>query len=49
MRIRRLGRSIQASLQGDMKGRVETAGQDMESLLGGDPPKPKEVWSRLKG
>ena len=49
MRIRRLGRAIRESLQGDRKRRVETVGQDVETLLGGDPPKPKEVWRRLKG
>ena len=49
MRIRRLGRAIRARLQGDMKRRVETAGQDVESLLGGDPPNSKEAWRRLKG
>ena len=35
MRIRRLGRAIWASLQGDRKRRVDTAGQEVESLLGG--------------
>ena len=49
MRIRILGRTIQASLQGDRKRRVETAGQDLETLLGEDPPNPKESWRRLKG
>ena len=49
MRIWRLGRAIQASLQGDSKRRVETAGQDVETLLGEDLPNPKEVWRRLKG
>ena len=48
MRIRRLGRAIRASLQGDRKRRVETAGQDVETLLGEDPPNPKEAWRRLK-
>ena len=49
MRIRRLGRAILASLQGDRKRRAETAGQDVETLLGEDPPNPKEAWRRLKG
>ena len=49
MRIRRLGRAIRASLQGDRKRRVETAGQDVETLLGEDLPNPKEAWRRLKG
>ena len=35
MRIRRLGRAIWASLQGDRKVRVETVGTDVDSLLGG--------------
>ena len=41
VRIRRLGRDIHASLQGDRKRGVETAGTDVESLLGGDPPNAK--------
>ena len=49
MRIQRLDRAIRASLQGDRKRRVETAGQDVESLLGGNPPNPKEALRRLKG
>ena len=28
---------------------METAGQDLETLLGEDPPNPKESWRRLKG
>ena len=48
-KIRRLGRAIRTSLQGDRKRRVETAGQEVETLLGEDPPNPKEVWIRLKG
>ena len=42
-RIRRLGRAIQASLQGDRKRRVEAAGQEVKTLLGEDPPNPKEA------
>ena len=41
MRIRRMGRAIRASLQGDRKRRVETAGTDVEALLGGGPAKCK--------
>ena len=48
MRIWRLGRAVRASLQGDRKRRFETAGQDLETLLGGDPQKPKEAWRQLK-
>ena len=49
MSIRRLGRAIRASLQGDRKRREETVGLDMETLLGEDPPNPKEAWRQLKG
>ena len=49
MRIHRLGHAIRASLQGDRKRRVETAGKDVETLLVEDPPNPKEAWRRLKG
>ena len=49
VKIRRLGRAIRENLQGDRKRRVETAGTDVESLLGGEPPNPKEAWRRLKG
>ena len=49
MRIRILGRTIRASLQGGRKRRVETAGQDVETLLGEDPLNSKEAWRRLKG
>ena len=48
-RIQRLGRSIRESLQGDRKRRVDTAGQEVETLLGEDPPNAKEAWRRLKG
>ena len=48
-RIWRLGRAIRASLQGDRKRRVETAVQEVETLLGEDPPNAKEAWRRLKG
>ena len=48
-RIRRMGRAIRVSLKGDRKWRVETAGTDVENLLGGYPPNAKEVWRRLKG
>ena len=47
--IRRLGRAIRASLKGYRKRRVETAGTDVEALLGGDPPNAKEAWIRLQG
>ena len=49
VRIWRLGPAIRASLKGDRKRREETAGQEVETLLGEDPPNPKEAWIRLKG
>ena len=48
-RIQRLGRAIRASLKGDRKRRVEIAGQEVEMLLGEDPPNANEAWRRLKG
>ena len=39
--IRRLGRAIRASLKVDRKRRVETAGTNVEALLGGGPAKCK--------
>ena len=49
VRIRRLGRAIRASLEGDIKRRVEIAGEEVETLLGEEPPNSKEAWRRLKG
>ena len=48
-RIRRLIREIAASLKGDRKRRVDIAGEEVETLLGADPPKPKEDCRHLKG
>ena len=48
-RIWRLIRAIAASLKGDRKRRVEIAVEEVETLLGADPPNPKESWRRLKG
>ena len=28
---------------------METAGEEVETLLGADPPNPREAWRRLKG
>ena len=47
--IWRLCRAFRASLKGDRKQRVEAAGTDVETLLGGDPPNVKEAWRRMKG
>ena len=49
MRIWRLSRSITASLKGERRRIVETAGEELEALLGADPPMPREAWQRLKG
>ena len=48
-RLRRLGRAFRESLKGDRKLRVEDVGKDVEALLGGDPPNPKEAWRWMKG
>ena len=48
-RIWRLRREIAASLKGDRKRRVDTAGEEVETLLGADPPNLKEAWRHLKG
>ena len=47
-RIRRLSRAIAASLKGDRKRRVETVGEEVETLLGVEPPNLQEAWRRLK-
>ena len=43
LRIRRLSRAIAASLKGDRKRRVETEGEEVETLLGEDLPIPQEA------
>ena len=48
-RIWKMGRAIRASLKGDRKRRVETAVEEVETLLGEDPPNAKEARRRLKG
>ena len=48
-RIRRLSRSIAASLKGYRRQRVATVGEEVEELLGADPTMPWEAWQRLKG
>ena len=49
MRIRRLGRSIRSSLEGDRKRRVEAAGTDVEAMLGGGPAKCKGGVAKDEG
>ena len=48
-RIQRLIRAIAARLNGDRRQRVETAGEEVEALLGAEPPMPREAWKQLKG
>ena len=43
-RIRRLSQAIAESLKGDRKRRLDTAGVEVETLLGADPPNPQEAW-----
>ena len=40
MQIRRLGWAIREALKEDRQRRAETAGEDVERLLTGDPPLP---------
>ena len=47
--IRRLGRTIAASLKGYQRRRVEEAGEEVEKLLGSDSPLHQEAWHRMKG
>ena len=42
-KIRRLSLAIAASLKGYRKKRVDIAGEEVETLLGEDPPNPKEA------
>ena len=42
MRIRRLGWAIRAAFKEDRRRRAETAGEDVERLLTGNPPSPKK-------
>ena len=41
--IQRLGRAIAASLKGDWRQRVEEAGEEVNKLLGSDPPLHQEA------
>ena len=47
--IRRLGRTIAASLRDDMQRRVEVAGAEVEALIGLDPPIHRKYWQWIKG
>ena len=47
--IRRLGRAIVASLKVDRRQRAEEASEEVEKLLGTDPPLHWEAWHRMKG
>ena len=46
--IWRLSREIAASLKVDRKRRADIAVEEVETLLGADPPNPKEACRRLK-
>ena len=48
-RIRLLGRAIWAALKEDRRRQAETAGEDVERLLSGDPPLPCKSWRRMRG
>ena len=47
--IWRLGSAINASLKAGMRRRTEEAGEEVERLLGADPPLHREAWRRMKG
>ena len=47
--IRRLIRAIQASLMTDRRRRAEEVGEEVEALLGLDPPLHREAWHHIKG
>ena len=47
--IQSLGRAINAILKGDWRQRTEEAGEEVERLLGTDPPLHQESWHRMKG
>ena len=46
--IWRLGRAIRASLRTDRKRQTEEVGEEVEALLGPDPPLYREAWHRIK-
>ena len=47
--IQRLGRAINAILKRNRRRRTEEAGEDIEKLLGVEPPLHKESWHQMKG
>ena len=48
-KIWRLYRAIREILKGERKRRVEIAGEEVETLLGEDPPNANEAWRRING
>ena len=48
-RIWRLSRAITEILKEYRRQREETSGEDVEALLGADPPIPQEEWQQIKG
>ena len=47
--IWRLSRASSESLKGDRRRKVKAAGAEVETLLGSDPPMPREAWQWIKG
>ena len=47
--IQRLGRAITAILRDNKRQWAEEAGNELESLMGSDPPLQREAWHRIKG
>ena len=46
---RRLGRAIKASLAADRRRRADEAGEEVEVLVGEDPPLTQEACHRIQG
>ena len=46
---RQLGRAVKASLAADQKRRADKAGEEVEALVGADPPLIQEAWYRIQG
>ena len=44
-----MDRAIAASLKGDITWKVEEEGEEVDTLIGSDPPLHWEAWHRLKG
>ena len=44
-----MGCIIQAALKEYRIRQAATTGEDVEKILSGDPPLPREAWSRIRG